>query len=131
MKTHIQNVFFSIWVFFHEHSGITGLQGKGDGISLTSHYHFHPFHRHLNISWVITAESSPLRIASSQTRTGKPLVSERKSLTTKLQMCVRSVNGSEQLSYWCSDTFIFLEFSSLLNVIPVSNSFLSYTLLSI
>ena len=27
---------------------------------MTSHYHFHPFHRHLHISWAITAESSPL-----------------------------------------------------------------------
>ena len=34
--------FFSIWVFFHNHSRITGLQGKGKGISLTPHYHFHP-----------------------------------------------------------------------------------------
>ena len=28
--------------------------GKGEGISLTPHYHFHPFHIHLDISWVIT-----------------------------------------------------------------------------
>ena len=35
--------------------------------SLTPHYHFHPLHRHLDISWVITAESSPLHIASSRT----------------------------------------------------------------
>ena len=62
--------FFSIWVFFHEHSRITGLQGKGEGISLTPHYHFHPLHRQLNISRAITAESSPLHIASSRTRTG-------------------------------------------------------------
>ena len=62
--------FFSIWVFSHEHSRITGLQGKGEGISLTPHYHFHPLHRHLDISRAITAESSPLHIASSQTRTG-------------------------------------------------------------
>ena len=34
---------FSIWVFFHEHSRITGLQGKEEGISLTPRYHFHPF----------------------------------------------------------------------------------------
>ena len=34
-------LFFSIWVFFHEHSQITGLQGKGEGISLTPHHHFH------------------------------------------------------------------------------------------
>ena len=59
--------FFSIWVFFYEHSG---LQSKGEGISLTPHYHFHPLHRHLDISRAITAESSPLHIASSRSRTG-------------------------------------------------------------
>ena len=63
-------IFFSIWIFSHDHSRIAGLQGKGEGISLTSHYHFHPLHRRLDISQVITAESSPLHIASSQTRTG-------------------------------------------------------------
>ena len=42
--------FFSIWVFFHDHSRITGLQGKGEVISLTPHYHFLPLHRHLDIS---------------------------------------------------------------------------------
>ena len=63
-------IFFSMRVFFHEHSRITGLQGKGNGISLTPHYHFHPRHRHLDISQAITAESSPLQRASSQTRTG-------------------------------------------------------------
>ena len=60
--------FFSIWVFFHEYSRITGLQGKGEGISLTPHYHFHPLHRHLDISRAITAESSPLHIDSNRTR---------------------------------------------------------------
>ena len=68
---------FSIWVFFHEHSRITGLQGKGGGISLTPHYHFHPLHRYLDVSRAITAESSDL--------SREPLVSERKSLTTKLR----------------------------------------------
>ena len=62
--------FFSMWVFFHKHSRITGLQGKGEGVSLTPHYHFHPLHTHLDISREITAESSPLHIASSRTRTG-------------------------------------------------------------
>ena len=36
--------FFSIWVFFHGHSRITGLQGKGEGIILTTtstRCHFH------------------------------------------------------------------------------------------
>ena len=61
---------FSIWIFFHKYSQITGLQGKGEGISLTPHYHFHPLHRHLDISRVITPESSPLHIASSRDRAG-------------------------------------------------------------
>ena len=61
--------FFSIWVFFHEHSRITGLQGKGEGISLSPLYHFHPLHRHVGISGAITAGSSPLRIACSRTGT--------------------------------------------------------------
>ena len=65
-----KRVFFSIWVFYHDHSRITGLQGKGEGISLTPNYHFHPPHRHLDISRAIAAESSPLHIASSWTRTG-------------------------------------------------------------
>ena len=55
------------------HSRITGPHGKGEGISLTPHYHFHPLHRHLGISRTITAENSPLHIASSRTRTGKLL----------------------------------------------------------
>ena len=73
------HIFFLIRVFFHKHSRITGLEGKG--ISLSPHYHFHPLHRHLDISGVITAENSPLHIGSSRNRT----VSERKSLTTKLR----------------------------------------------
>ena len=56
--------FFSIWVFFHARSRFTGQQGKGGGgIYLTPLYLFHPLHIHLDISWAITAESSPLHIA--------------------------------------------------------------------
>ena len=58
------------WVSFHNHSRITVLQGKGEDISLTPHYHFHPLHRHLDISRAITAESSSLHIGSTRTRTG-------------------------------------------------------------
>ena len=47
--------FFSIWVFFHEHSRFAGQHEKGECISLTPLYHFHPLHRHLDISWAITA----------------------------------------------------------------------------
>ena len=80
-------LFFSMWVFFYEHSQITGLQRNGEGISLTPHHHFHPLHRQLDISRAITADSSPLQIASSQLDSNReePLVSERKSLTTKLR----------------------------------------------
>ena len=38
----IQDIFFSIWVLFHEYSRFTGQQGKGDGIYLTHLYHFYP-----------------------------------------------------------------------------------------
>ena len=58
---------FSIWVFFHKHSRITKLQGKWEGIFLTPHCYFHPLHRHLDISWTITPDSSPMHIASSRT----------------------------------------------------------------
>ena len=56
--------FFSILVFFHEHSRLTWQQGKGKGICLIPLYHFHTLQRQLEISQVITAESSPLYIAS-------------------------------------------------------------------
>ena len=42
--------------------------GEG-GIYLAPLYHFHPLHRHLDISRKITAESSHLHIASGRTRT--------------------------------------------------------------
>ena len=72
LENYLKNLcaFFSIWVFFHEHLQITGLQVKGEGISLTPHYPFHPLHRHLDISRTIIAESSPLRIASSRLEPG-------------------------------------------------------------
>ena len=49
---------------------LTGLQGKGEGISSTHHYHSDTLHRHLDINRTITAESSSLQIGSSRTRTG-------------------------------------------------------------
>ena len=61
--------FFCFLVYFHKYSQFTGQQRKGESISLTPLYHFHPLHRHLDISRVITAESSPLHIAGRQART--------------------------------------------------------------
>ena len=40
-------------------------------ITLTSFYHFHPPHRHLDVSRAITEKSSSLHIASGSTRTTK------------------------------------------------------------
>ena len=59
----------------------TAGEGGGGHISLTLHYHFYPLHGHLDISRAIIAESS-LQTGSNW----DPLVSERKSLTTKLRV---------------------------------------------
>ena len=39
-------LFFSFWVFFYEHSRITGQKGKGEAISLTPLYLFQQLHGH-------------------------------------------------------------------------------------
>ena len=62
-------VFFSIWLFCHECSRFTGQQMKREAIFLYPLYHFHLLYRHLDISWVIDAESLPLHIAGSRHRT--------------------------------------------------------------
>ena len=64
------NVFFFYLGFLSRTFTIHGTAGEGEGIYLTPLYHFHPLHRHLDISRTITAESSPLHIASSRTRAG-------------------------------------------------------------
>ena len=46
---------------------IRGTAGEGGRYLF---FHFHPLHRHLDISRAITAEGSPLHIAGSRTRTG-------------------------------------------------------------
>ena len=68
----IGSVFCLSAFLLHDHSQITGLQGKGGGISLTHHYHFHSHHRYLEISWTITADSQPLHIASNRTQPKNP-----------------------------------------------------------
>ena len=62
--------FFSIWVFFHDDSRFRGQQGKGKAMSLTPLYHFHPLHRHLDISREVTTKISLQHIGSSRTWTG-------------------------------------------------------------
>ena len=45
LKTGIYFIFY-----FHDHSRITEMQGKGEGISLIPHYHFHQLHGHLDMT---------------------------------------------------------------------------------
>ena len=47
-----------------------GSKGRGKSSILVPLYHFHPLHRHLDISRAITAGSTPLRVAGSGARTG-------------------------------------------------------------
>ena len=61
--------FFSIWVFFHEHSQFKGLQEKGDVISLTGLYHFYLLCSYLNKSPATKAETPLQHISSCRTRT--------------------------------------------------------------
>ena len=61
--------FFSILFLFHELSRFTGQQEKREAISLTPVSHFKLLRKHLDIIQAITAESSPLQIASRWTRT--------------------------------------------------------------
>ena len=56
--------FFLIWVFFDKHSRITGLQGKGEDISLTYHYHFHTLQRHFDDEILIIVEKSVEQVES-------------------------------------------------------------------
>ena len=70
--SHLVLVFFDYLRFISQlFTNHAGLQRKGEGISVTPHYHFQPLHRHLDISRAITAENSPLHICSRLTRTRK------------------------------------------------------------
>ena len=66
-----KHIFFFHLDFLSRTFTIHGTAGEGGmgggGIYLTPLYHFHPLHRHLDISRAITAESSPLHIAGSRT----------------------------------------------------------------
>ena len=78
--------FVYLGFFFTNIHDSQGSRERGKGVYLTSLYNFHLPDKRLGISRVITAGSSHLHIASSRTRTGTPLISKRKSLTTKLRV---------------------------------------------
>ena len=62
--------FFFCLGFFSRTLTIHRTAGEGEAFCLTPLYHFHLLQRHLDISWAIIAESSPLHRASSRTQTG-------------------------------------------------------------
>ena len=71
---------FSIWVFFHNHSRITGLQRKGED-NLTPRYHFHPLHNTQTFAGRLLQRA---HLSTQLAARLEPLASESKSLTTKL-----------------------------------------------
>ena len=71
--------------FFSQPPANNRTAGEGEGIPLTPHCHFHPLHRYLGNSWAIAAEGSPLHISSKPYTNRGTLVSNRKSLTTRLR----------------------------------------------
>ena len=68
----ICNIFFFFFYlgFLSRTFTIHGTAGEGGGYLFNSSLPLPPLHRHSDISRAITAESSPLRIADSRTRTG-------------------------------------------------------------
>ena len=71
MYVYNDNLFFYLG-FLSRTFTIHRTAGEGVGYFFNSSlrfYHFHPLHRHLDISRAITAESSPLHLSSSWTRT--------------------------------------------------------------
>ena len=61
---------FNHLIFYFISGTVWTQQGKRECIYLTPLYHFHPLHKHLDISQTITAESSTLYKASSRNQTG-------------------------------------------------------------
>ena len=74
VKTHFLINFFFYLGFLSRTFTDHRTAGKGDANSITPLNHFYPLYRHLEISRAITADSSPLDIASNLTRTGNPLL---------------------------------------------------------
>ena len=80
-------------IFYLEGSRITGEKEKGEFISLIPFYHFHQLHEHLDISWVINAESSPLHIATDRTRTSFPSASDEMATLRKISEREKGLNA--------------------------------------
>ena len=87
--------FFSILIFCHEHIILDSQDSRGRGGYLFNPlYYFHLLHRHLDTSWAVGAEISPLHIASSGTLAQEPLFSE---VVSSSSVSLESTEPSEPL----------------------------------
>ena len=119
--------FFSIWVFFHDHSQFIGRQEKWEVIYLTVIYHVYPLCSYLNISRATKAETSLPHIASCRTRT------TNFDYCTPLQLFIKYKTSSEQqycryfyLQAWLSEQLLSLLFRRICSL----NFFSKHHLLS-
>ena len=65
----IENFFFFLGLFSQPFTNHRNAGEGGGCMSLIPLYPFDPLHRHIDISWAITAEGVPVHIGSSQTQT--------------------------------------------------------------
>ena len=120
----IHNVlhFFFLSVFFFtdiHNSQDSRRKGEGEAIFLTPLYHFHLLPRHIDIRWVINAESSPIPIANNQTRTQNPwfLSTRHETLSYAylyfLLQCPLMIQPKQQVYKWwenvnvCTSNILF------------------------
>ena len=85
-KKEIKRQLATATIFFHEHSQFTEHQGKREAFSLTPFYLLHSFHRHLDISHMITVDYSPPHILKPETFNFRV-----KLLTTNLALLMQVV----------------------------------------
>ena len=101
-------LFFFFYFGFLSHTfTIHRTAGEGEAISLTPLYYFHPLHRNVGISQVITAECVPLLITSSRTRTGNLWLRAQNSLilnwNEKVQVYLDCTLMLERKHRWSSN----------------------------
>ena len=122
--------FFSIWIFFHKYSRVTGQQGKGEAISLYPFYHFHPFH------WTLAGLllQRALRIVLVfAILTIAPLISKSLLGNTPVTMAIlqKCLDTFSSFTSTISLTLIFGEFIFNFDVRCISCKFTTYSCLQL
>ena len=102
----ISFIFFLSGLSFTNTHDLQNIRRKGKAISLTPLYHFSPLHRHLGISRLIAAESSPPRITTIRVRTRYLWFAKRKLLATELRSLKNGILKKEVNSCFSCATVI-------------------------